>query len=181
MALTYRTGKQARWFNGDSLTVFFPGSARTEVRGGHLSLGGENCTELFVTLSELPVLSGDSNGLLLADTVVLPGGAFITKLETLVTTETAGVNANLNLGIVNAVTMAITDADYLLAAADIFNGGTDVGLETVFRKGDTEAGAGVGAQLSLDSYICGAYDTGAFTTGVLRVRVFWSMVLAADD
>jgi hypothetical protein len=131
MALTYRTGKQARWFNGDNLTVYFPGSAAAEVRGGQLSgIGGENATEVYVTLAELPVLSSDANGLLLADTVKLPGGAFITKLETLVVTETAGVNSNLNLGIVNATTMAITDADYLLAAADIENAGTDVGLET---------------------------------------------------
>lgn len=178
MALTYR---KTSWRNSDLLQVWFPGATGTEVRAGHINVGGENAVELFVTLSELPVLSGDSNGLLLADTVALPANAWITRLETLVTKETAGTNANLNLGIVNATTMAITDADYLLAAADVENSGTDLGLETVYRKGTTEAGVGIGAKLAARSYICGAYDTGAFTDGILRVRVFYSMVLDADD
>jgi hypothetical protein len=178
MALTYR---KTAYRNADLLNRWFPGATGTEVRAGHINLAGENAVELFVTLSELPVLSSDANGLLLADTVSLPANAWITRLETLVTKETAGTNANLNLGIVNATTMAITDADYLLAQADVENAGTDLGLETVYRKGTTEAGAGIGAKLEARSYICGAYDTGAFTGGILRVRVFYSMVLDADD
>jgi hypothetical protein len=179
MALTYRN--DSRWFNGDNLTVFFPGKANTPVRAGHVKVGGENCVEVLVTLSELPVLSSDANGLLLADTVKIPQDVWVSRLETLVLTETAGVNANLNIGVVNATTMAIFDADYFLAAADIENAGTDVGLETVYRKGTTEAGTGIGAKTASDYYLCGAYDTAAFTTGVLRVRIFYSHVLDADD
>jgi len=178
MALTYR---KTRWQNSDNLGVWFPGATGTEVRAGEFDWDGGHCTEVYVTLSELPVLSSDANGLLLADTASIPAGAFIEKVEVFVSKETAGANANFNLGIVKQSDMSITDADGLLAAADAFNGGTDLGTTTEYVVGTTEAGALIGTQLTYTSLLCGAYDTGAFSAGVIRVRVFWTPVLAADD
>jgi len=178
MALPYTKN---RWFNGDNLTVYFPDAADTVTRGGELEFDGFHVSEVYVTLADLPVLSADSNGLLLADNVRIPAGAFIEKVETFVTKETAGTNANFNLGIVKASDMSITDADGLLAAADAFNAGTDLGMTTEYTLGTTEAGALIGTQLANTSLLCGSYDTGAFTAGVLRVRVYWNPVLSADD
>jgi hypothetical protein len=159
--------------------VLFPGARGTPTRAGDISIDDGNVTEVYVGLTELPVLSGDDNGLLLSDDARLPKGAFIQKVETFVTKETAGTNANFNLGVVNASTMAIVDADGLLAAADGFNSGTDIGATNTYVKVDgavtTEGGALIGTVLAETMFLCGAYDTAAFSAGILRVRVFWTM------
>lgn len=180
MALTYTKN---RWFNGDNLTVYFPDAADTPTRGGELEFDGFHVSEVYVTLADLPVLSGDSNGLLLADNVRIPAGAFVEKVEVFVTKEPtdSGGTANFNLGIVKASDMSITDADGLLAAADAFHSGTDLGATVEYVKGTIEAGALVGTQLANTSLLCAAYDTEAFTGGVIRVRVYWNPVLSADD
>lgn len=181
MALTYT---KSRWFNGDNLSVYFPNAMDTPTRGGELSILGGHVAEVYCTLADLPVLSSDANGLLLADNVRIPAGAFIEKVEVFVTkepTEASGTDANFNLGIVNATTMAITDADGLLAAADAFHAGTDLGKTTEYVVGTTEAGALIGTQLAATSLLCAAYDTDPWTGGVIRIRVFWTPVLSADD
>ncbi len=181
MALTYTKN---RWYNADGLTVYFPDAAGTPTRGGEFDFDAGHCSEVFITLADLPVLSTDANGLLLADNVRIPAGAFIEKVEVFVTKETAGSNANLNVGIVRADTMAIVDADGILAAADAFNSGTDLGGTTVYTRDagsvTAEGGALIGTRLTYTSLLCAAYDTAAFTDGVVRVRVFWTPALPAN-
>lgn len=181
MALTYTKN---RWVNGDGLTVYFPDAAATPTRGGEFEHDGWHISEVYCTLADLPVMSSDSNGLLLADNVRIPAGAFIDRVETFVTKETAGANANFNLGLVKASDYSIIDADGLLAAADDFNSGTDLGGYTVFNRtggaASTEAGALVGTRLAYTSLLCGSYDTAAFSAGILRIRVHWSVALSTD-
>jgi hypothetical protein len=179
MALTYTKNRE---FNADGLTVYFPDATGTPTRGGELEFDGQHISEVYCTLADLPVLSADANGLLLADNVRIPGGAFIEKVSVFVTkepTDAAGT-ANFNLGIVNASTMAITDANGLLAAADAFNAGTDLGRTVDYTLGTTGAGALVGTELASTSLLCAAYDTAAFTGGIIRIRVYWNPVLASD-
>ena len=180
MALTYT---KTRYFNPDNLTVYFPDATGTPTRGGELEFDGQHISEVYCTLADLPVLSSDANGLLLADNVRIPAGAFIEKVTVFVTKEPpdAGGTANFNLGIVKASDMSITDANGLLAAADAFNAGTDLGRTTEYTLGTTEAGALIGTELANTSLLCAAYDTEAFTGGVIRIRVYWNPVLAADD
>ena len=184
MALTYTKN---RYQNADGLTQYFPDAAGTSSRGGEVKQFASHETKVNVTLSALPVLSSDANGLLLADNARIPAGAFIDKVVVKVLKETAGANANFNLGIVNASTLAITDADGLLAAADAFNGGTDLGSITVYGNAgssgasqSTEVGALVGTRLAATSLLCGSYDTAAFTDGIVEITVHWTIALSTD-
>lgn len=177
MALTYRKN---RWRNADNLNVYFPDATGTEVRGGHFSEKGENGVEVWVSLAELPATSSDANGLLLADTVEIPQNAWVTRVSVLQTTETTTTTGTVDIGLVNATTMAIVDANGLIAALDV-DAGTDVGTYKEIAKGGTGAGALIGTKLAQRSLICGSYSTAAYTDGVVRVRVYYSMVLDADD
>lgn len=184
MALTYT---KTRWVNDDGLNVYFPDAAGTPTRGGEVNSFDSHISKVVVTLADLPVLSSDANGLLLADNVRIPAGAFIDKVVVKVLKETAGANANLNVGIVKASDMSITDADGLLAAADAFNGGTDLGGIVTYGNAassgaaqSTESGALIGTRLANTSLLCGAYDTAAFTSGIVEIQVHWSVQLASD-
>lgn len=180
MALTFT---KSGYTNADGLRQYFPNTAGAATRGGELEFDGQHVSEVYVTLADLPVLSSDANGLLLADNVRIPAGAFIEKVDVFVTkepTDGAGT-ANFNLGIVKASDYSITDANGLLAAADAFNAGTDLGRTVEYTLGTTEAGALIGTELANTSLLCAAYDTEAFTGGVIRVRVYWNPVLSADD
>jgi hypothetical protein len=121
------------WDNGDALRVKFPGSARTLARGGAYPLtGGGNMLEVYIDLASLPTAaSGDEQ--IVLENCVIPSGAFIEKVEVLVTAEpTTSGSPNLDLGFVkkNTSTGAYEELDYngLLAAADAFEAGTDIGV-----------------------------------------------------
>lgn len=181
MALTYT---KTRSVNADGLTVYYEDAMGTPTRGGEINAMGGHIAEVMITLADLPVLSSDDNGLLLADNVRIPAGAFIEKVEVFASKETAGTNANLNVGIVKASDLSITDANGILAAADDFNSGTDLGGLVTYNRAagsvTTEGGALIGTQLANTSLLCAAYDTAAFTAGIVRLRVFWSVPLSAD-
>jgi hypothetical protein len=167
---------------GDNLLIIYPNGRGTETRAGEVSsAGSKHITEVFVTLASLPTVAS-GNKQILAENVTIPALAFIEKVEVFVSKETAGVNANLDLGFVKAVDRT-TEVDFngLLAAADAFNGGTDLGTVTEFVVGTTEAGAVIGTQLPFTSLITANAETADWTAGVLRIRIHWSVVLLADD
>lgn len=177
--VTLKTGVE---LNGDNLAVQYPRARGTELRGGELATtDGKHVTEVFIDLPSLAT-AASGNEQIVAENVTIPAGAFIEKVEVFVTKETAGVNANLDLGFVKAVDRS-TEIDFngLLAAADAFNGGTDLGTTTEFVVGTTEAGALIGTQLAYTGLITASADTADFTAGVLRVRIYWSVVLPAND
>jgi hypothetical protein len=171
----------AIYVNADGLRIPYGTSEGKNAGAGEYSLTGpQHMTELTIELADVPSSAG-----IISSGVHLPAGVLIEKIHTLVTVETAGVNANLDLGLgyQHATTFAQTELDYngLLAAADVFNSGTDVGASTTmfneFLPGGTEAGALVGTTLATTNprYLVTAnYDTAAFTAGTLVVRIFWS-------
>lgn len=173
------------WTNSDGLRLYFGPSEATATRVGEygpLTDGGTHVTEVIVDLSALPtVASGDKQ---IVSEVIIPNLAFIERVTVLCTKETAGSNANFNLGLVDQDRSTEIDFDGFLAAADNFNAGTDLGYYNPYQKLDgtltTEGGALIGTKITNSGLIVAWPDTGDFTAGVLRCRIHWSVPLSGD-
>lgn len=182
MAVTSILGSSSFYVNSDGLRVKLPAGAGNVTRGGvHQSSDGKHMTEVFIDLSALPTAaSGDEQ--IVLENVVFPAGAFIEKVEVFVTKEpTTSGSPNLDLGFVRVDRSTELDFNGLLAATDTWETGTDLGTITEYVKGTTEAGALIGTQLAQDGLLTASADTADWTAGVIRVRIYWSIVLAADD
>jgi hypothetical protein len=135
--------------------------------------------EVTVALASLPAF-GTANKQILDPTVMIPNGAFIEQVSVVVTKETTGANANFNLGLVDQDRSTEIDFDGLLAAADAFNGGTDLGTVTDYVVGTTEAGALIGTKITNTGYLVGWADTADFTAGVIKCRIYYTVNASAD-
>jgi hypothetical protein len=171
--------KGSPWVNSDGLSINFGTAEATVAFGGHKVHYGRHCTEFSLRLANLATVAS-TNEMIIGDTVTIPSGALIEEIEVIVTEETAGVNANLDLGLVDQDRSTELDFNGLLAAADAFNGGTDLGTVTRYVVGTTEAGALVGTVLANTGLVTASADTADFTAGVLLIRIFWSVPLTAD-
>lgn len=177
--------KTNTWDNADNLHLVFGADEVIVTRAGEFStMHGEHFTEVIIALASLPTVAS-GNQQIVADNVYIPGGVFIKGVETFVLKETTGTNANLDLGLVSQTDRS-TEVDFngFLAAADIFNGGTDLGSRTMFEKLDgtltTEAGVLVGTKITTGGLITANAETADFTAGVLRIRIHWYVPLTAD-
>jgi hypothetical protein len=170
------------YLNADGLLVKLPQGNQFVNRGGvHQSSDGKHMTECFIALASLPTAASGNEQIVL-ENVVFPNGAFIEKVEVFVTKEpTTSGSPNLDLGLVRVDRSTELDFNGFLAAADAWETGTDLGTTTEYVKGTTEAGALVGTQLTQDGILTASADTADWTAGVVRVRIYWSMVLDADD
>lgn len=182
MAVTSTLSSTQYWDNSDGLRVRLPAAAGNVSRGGEHQLSdGKRMVECFIDLSALPTAaSGDEK--IVLENYVFPNGAFIEKVEVFVTKEpTTSGSPNLDLGLVKTDRSTELDFNGFLAAADAWETGTDLGTTTEYVKGTTEAGALIGTQLGFDGILTASADTADWTAGVIRVRIYWSMVLDADD
>lgn len=166
--------------NADGLRQYFGTAEGKVTRGGEVDFDGRHMTRVVIDLTTLNVYSG-SDEMIVADNVAIPAGALIEQVDVLVLKETAGVNANLDLGFVKASDRS-TEIDFngLLAAADAFNGGTDLGTLTTYVVGTTEAGALIGTRLAYTGLVTASADTADFSAGIIEVRIYWSVPLSAD-
>lgn len=150
-----------------------------QITGEYNSFGPRHVAEVTIDLDSLPtVASGDKQ--IQSDTVTIPSGALIEELELITTEETAGTNANLDIGLVDQNRSTEIDFNGLLTAGDDFNGGTDLGKVYRYVVGTTDAGALVGTKLTNTGLITANAETADFTAGVLKVRIFYTIPLASD-
>ncbi len=180
MAVVSKRTNPSPWLNDDGLSVFFGRSeGAVSITGELNTLGPVHCVSVTIDLDSLPtVASGDEQ--LQDDTLVIPQGALIEKVEILVTEETAGTNANLDIGLVKLDRSTELDFNGILTAGDDFNGGTDLGALYTYVKGTTDAGALVGAVTAFPGLITASAETADFTAGVIKVRVYYSIPGATD-
>jgi len=171
--------KTGYWLNGDGLNVAFPSTAKTVTRGGEVDFDGRHMTKAVIDLTALPTQASGNKQIIL-ENCVIPNGAFIEQVDVVVTKETTGTNANLDLGFVKTDRSTELDFNGLLAAADAFNAGTDLGTITTYTVGTTEAGALIGTQLGFDGILTANPETADWTAGVIEVRIYWSIPLSAD-
>lgn len=169
-----------RWLNSDGLMVKF-GIAEADRQGAFVGTYATPSTGGYITeaVVNLATVAGTAASVttpyLLSDSVSIPNGAYIEYVDTWVLVETAGANANLDFGLIDQDMTTELDFNGLLAAADIFNAGTDLNLHTKYEVGTTEVGALVGTVLTNTGLLTCNFDTAAFTAGRLRMLVKWFM------
>lgn len=171
------------WVNDDNLPVYFPTDAEKVMRGGERQYEGRHETFVVIDLTDLPTVAS-GNEQIVHETVFIPKGAFIEDVEVVVLKETAGTNANLDLGFVKKDRTTELDFNGLLAAADAFNAGTDLGgvyrYAIVDGTKTTEGGALLGTVLTDTGMITASPDTADFTAGIIEVRIHWFVPLSTD-
>lgn len=169
------------WQNDDGLRLKF-GPAEADRTGAYVgayrSGDGEHVVEAVV---DLATVAASTTPYILSPSVTIPNGAFIKKIEVVVNVETAGTNANLDFGLIDQDASTELDFDGLLAAADAWNAGTDIGSVTEYVKGTTEVGALVGTTLSNTGLLTMRYDTAAFTAGRITARVYFVMPVTPNS
>ncbi len=173
------------WHNDDGLYIPYGADEVMVSRAGafHTDIGnGQHCVEFTISLPDLPAYdaTADSDVQILDDTVTVPSGAFLEKLEVLVTKETTGTNANLDIGLVDQDRVTEIDFDGIMAAGDDFNAGTDIGTTYTYVQGTTDHGALIGTKLTNTGLLTARADTASFTAGILRCRLYYSIPLSAD-
>lgn len=170
--------------NADGLRQRYGVNEVTVQRGGEYTRlsDGRHCVEVTLDLLALSTAATAASGneVIICDNVTIPNGAFIEEIIVMVTKETSGTNANLDLGLVDQDRTTEIDFNGLLAAADAFNGGTDLGSWTQYVLGTTEVGALMGTKITNTGLLTASADVADWTAGVLKIRIFYSTPLAAD-
>lgn len=172
------------WVNADGLLVTFGTDRARAKRAGEYSrlADGQHLVSCIIDLATLPT-AASGNEQILDDSVTLPAGAFITKVIVTVLeepTETSGTDANLDLGLVRQDRSTELDFNGLLAAADAWHSGTDLGKVTEYTVGTTEAGALIGTQLAYTGLLSASADTDDWLDGTIKVDILYYVPLAAD-
>lgn len=150
-----------------------------QITGELKTFGARRMVEVTIDLDSLPT-AASGNEQIQSDTVTIPAGALIEEVELIATEETAGTNANLDIGLVDQDRSTEIDFNGLITAGDDFNGGTDLGKVYRYVVGSTDAGALIGTKLTNTGLITASPDTADFTQGVLKCRVYYSIPLASD-
>lgn len=168
------------WTNADGLFIPFGVQEAAATNTGEYRISGSrHVAEVIIDLPNLPTQAGGDEQIQ-SDTVTIPNGAFIEEVRVTVLKETAGTNANIDLGLVDQDRTTEIDFNGFLAAADAFNAGTDLGTVTLFNVGTTEAGALIGTKITNTGLITASADVGDWTAGVLKVEIYYSIPLSTD-
>jgi hypothetical protein len=170
--------KSNTWLNDDGLEVRFNASIGEATKWGEENIPGTNTRKTSGTIDLADLTTTDTT--IIADGVFIPKGALIEKLELITLTETAGTNANLNIGLIKEDRTTEYDFDGLLAAGDDMNSGTDLGKLYSYVVGTTDAGTKIGTVLTERCLLTASADTAAFTAGTIEVRIYWSRPLTGD-
>lgn len=150
-----------------------------QITGEYKTYGPRRMVEVTIDLDSLPTVAS-GNEQIQSDTVTIPSGALIEEVELVATEETAGTNANIDIGLVDQDRSTEIDFNGLITAGDDFNGGTDLGKVYRYVVGTTDAGALIGTKLTNTGLITASADTADFTSGVLKCRVYFTIPLASD-
>lgn len=184
MAVVGRT--TTKWLNNDGLLVALRAKdLAVPVKAGAFSFptdGDKAVVKVTLDLASLPT-AASGNELIIDDGVTIPAGAFIHKVEVVVIeepTEASGTDANLDLGLVDQDRSTEIDFNGLLAAADVWHAGTDLGVITTYDTGTTEGGALLGTQITNTGLITASADTDDWTDGTVEIRIYYTMPLTGD-
>lgn len=157
------------WTNNDGLYVRFGTNEATVGNAGQYStMGPLQCVEVKFNATSL-----GTGSTILSDTVTIPSGSRIEKVEVYAQTAcTSGGSAALNVGLIDQDRSTTFDADGLVAALALT--ALDAAHElTTLIVGGSGAGALIGTTLSNTGLLVADYDTAAYTAGVIVVRVYY--------
>lgn len=166
------------WMNDDGLYIKFGRDQGAVTVGGYFEDGVAGQTVLEVEF-DLADLGSSSAPTILSDVVNLPKNARLEKAEVLATAvaDSAGDGAKLNVGSVQRDRSTAIDIDGFIdslaqTAMDA------VGETTSITAGGTGAGTLMGNNISSSQtgYLVAYYETEAFTTGSVKVRLFFTQI-----
>lgn len=157
------------WLNGDGLFVKLGSDEATAGRGGQESRGGP---EEVIEFELSPSVLTTSAETILSDVVAIPKGAVITSTQVFILTATAGANANLDIGLVDMDRSSNAAAQALVAAGDGWHAAAAGTSETYILAG-TEAGTIYGTALSTAKLVTAGAETATFSSGLIRIRIFY--------
>lgn len=168
------------WTNLDGLFIPLGVSEATATNTGqYVHTGGLSVVEVIIDCANLPT-QASGNVQIQDDSVTIPLNAFIEEIRLTVLKETTGVNAALNIGLVDQDRSTEIDFDGFIAANTAVNDGTDLGESIRIAKGGTSAGALLGTKITNAGLIVAFPTTASFTAGVVKCEVFYSMPLSTD-
>lgn len=172
------------WLNGDGLLVRFGTDRAREARAGEFNslFDGTHVVEVTVDLVNLSAKStfGSDIDVILDDTVTIPNGAMIEKVELTVMEPSAGSSATLDFGLYDQDRTTAIDADGFIIAGTTGWHTSAIGTKVEYTQGSTEHGALLGTVLTNTGLLSAQVDGAAYTAGVIKLRVFYSIPLAAD-
>jgi len=160
----------ATWLDPDGLNrVYGPDRALPTSAGEFVTLGAMREIELKLTLSTLTDASA-----IVEDSVVIPAGCRIEEVDILNEVAATGATATLSLGLIRTDRTTAYDADGILVALAL--AAFDVeGEKVTIRVGSTGAGALLGTLLANPGYLVAEWNTAAFTAGVIKIRIRYSV------
>ena len=172
------------WLNPDGLLVQFGTDRARPKLAGEFStmMAGQHVVEVSIDLVSLSALStfGSDIDVILDDNVTIPAGALLEKVELVVTEVTAGASATLDLGLYDQDRATAIDADGLIVAGTTTWHTGAIGTTVTYTQGSTEHGALLGTVLENTGLLTAQVDGAAYTDGVVKVRIYYSIPLAAE-
>lgn len=144
--------------------------------------GSKHMTEVVVDLVRLSALStfGSDIDVILDDDVSIPNHALLEKVILTVLEPSAGSSATLDFGLMDQDRSTAIDADGLIVAGTTGWHTSAIGTIVEYIQGATEHGALLGEVLTNTGLLCAQVDGAAYTAGVVKLQVIWSVPLAAD-
>lgn len=157
------------WQNADGLGIQYGTNEAIQRTGGEFkTFGALRQTEILLTLSTLT-----SSAVIQDNNALFPKNARIEYVDVeVVTAASTGSSPTLDVGFIRYDRSTELDYNGLVAAAAASTIDT-AGKKLTLINGATAAGALIGTTTAYPSFFTANYNTAAFTTGVIAVRVMW--------
>lgn len=159
------------WTNNDGMYIKYgPKKAVTDTGGQYKSYGGNRIDEVFITLSTLTATAA-----IQSDTLFFPSGSgvFIEKVEAVVEADAAG-GTSISVGLIQKDRSTIP-SNYSTAFINAETALTDAGDSITYNEDTSNAGGLIGSfpASATGPYYISALANGTWTTGKVRVRIYW--------
>jgi len=160
------------WTNDDGLYIRYGTSEDTQAKGGSYPTGVAGMHVSEVRIADMTTLS--TTDTIMSDSVIIPAGAFISKVELLVDTAcTSGGAAILDVGLIRLDRSTQLDYDGFIASGALTTMDAD-GDIVEYTQGSTAHGALIGTALAYAGLVTASEaDANAYTAGAVRIRIYW--------
>jgi hypothetical protein len=155
------------WLNNDGLFIKYGVTEAGPATTGEYNFQGSHYLETVITLSTLA-----ATPTILDDTVKVPRGSVVYRIETYAEVAATGSGALLNVGLIREDRTTENDYNGYIAVLPLTSIDA-TGETTTLTPGATYAGALAGVPLTYDGFLTADYDTAAYATGKLRVKIFY--------
>lgn len=161
------------WFNPDGLYQKFQRDAGLVTTGAVQveATGGRTVIELVIDATTLTSVAGT----VIFDNIVFPKEGWVEQVQTIVDVACSTASSpTFDLGLVQLDRTTEIDFNGFVAAAAATTL-DEINETTTYNKVTGAGGALLGTDVAHPGYICANYNTAAFTTGKIRVKIFYRL------